>query len=104
MVCIKAVMHIMYDRVTRGARRRRDLSPELKRELVARSLLPGAFVSAVALEDGINANLMFTWRRTHRSATIQHQAAPAVLLPVTIEAAQDAETIAAAPMLPAARA
>ena len=62
MVCIKAVMHIMNDRVTRGARGRREHSPELKRELVERSLLPGASVSAIALEAGINANLLFTWR------------------------------------------
>jgi transposase len=60
MVCIKAVMHIMNDRVTRGAHGRREHSPELKRELVARSLLPGASVSAIALEAGINANLLFT--------------------------------------------
>ena len=93
-------MHIMIDRVTRGARRRRDHSPELKRELVARSLLPGASVSAIALEAGINANLLFTWRRAHRTATSQVRAtlpSSAVLLPVTIDVAQDAESITPAP-------
>ena len=107
MVCMKAVMHIMSDRVTRSARRRRDHSPELKRELVARSLLPGASVSAIALEAGINANLLFTWRRAYRTATGQVSATSptsAVLLPVTIETAQDAELIAHAPTAPAARA
>ena len=90
----------MIDRVTRGARRRRDHSPELKRELVARSLLPGASVSAIALEAGINANLLFTWRRAHRTATSQVRAtlpSSAVLLPVTIDVAQDAESITPAP-------
>ena len=96
-------MHIMIDRVTRGARRRRDHSPELKRELVARSLLPGASVSAIALEAGINANLLFTWRRAHRTATSQVRAtlpSSAVLLPVTIDVAQDAESITPAPPPP----
>ena len=107
MVCIKAVMHIMNDRVTRSARRRREHSPELKRELVARSLLPGASVSAIALEAGINANLLFTWRRAHRTATSQVPTispSSAVLLPVTMETAQDAELIAPAPTAPTARA
>ena len=100
-------MHIMIDRVTRGARRRRDHSPELKRELVARSLLPGASVSAIALEAGINANLLFTWRRAHRTATSQVRAtlpSSAVLLPVTIDVAQDAESITPAPPPPPVRA
>jgi transposase len=87
MVCIKVVMHIMNDRVTRGARGRREHSPELKRELVERSLLPGASVSAIALEAGINANLLFTWRRAHRSSAEQTPGpSTPVLLPVSIEA------------------
>ncbi|WP_097201249.1 transposase [Variovorax sp. YR752] len=61
----------MNDRVTRGARGRREHSPELKRELVARSLLPGASVSAIALDAGINANLLFTWRRAQRNSAGQ---------------------------------
>ena len=64
-----------------------------KRELVARSLVPGASVAAVALEAGINANLLFAWRRVHRR-TQERPPTPApthpapVLLPVTIEAAR----------------
>lgn len=96
-------MHIKNDQVTRGARRRRDHSPELKRELVARSLLPGASVSAIALEAGINANLLFTWRRAHLDA--KAHAAPnslstpsPVLLPVTIEVPQREAVAASAPV------
>jgi len=95
-------VHIKNDQVTRGARRRRDHSSELKRELVARSLLPGASVSAIALEAGINANLLFTWRRAHRDAAVL--AAPnslstpsPVLLPVTIEVPQREAAAASAP-------
>ncbi|MBV8501914.1 MAG: transposase [Paucibacter sp.] len=68
-------------------RRRRNHSPELKRDLVERSLAPGASVAAIALEAGINANLLFTWRRARLDAA---RATPpsgdAVLLPVQLQA------------------
>jgi transposase len=85
MVCIKPVMHIMNDRVTRTKRPRRVHDALFKRELVSRALQPGASVSAIALEAGINANLLFTWRRAHLDAIANP--APqtsAVLLPVTV--------------------
>jgi transposase len=85
-------MHIMTTEAPR--RRRRDHSPELKRELVARSLVPGASVAAIALEAGINANLLFTWRRAHLEA-MKGTATPAqaVLLPVEVQSTQ-APTVA----------
>ena len=77
-------MHIMTAEAPR--RRRRDHSPELKRELVARSLVPGASVAAIALEAGINANLLFTWRRAHLEAMKgTATSAQAVLLPVEVQ-------------------
>jgi transposase len=80
-------MHIMTTEAPR--RRRRDHSPELKRELVARSLVPGASVAAIALEAGINANLLFTWRRAHLEAMKgSASSAEAVLLPVEVQTAQ----------------
>jgi transposase len=80
-------MHIMTTEAPR--RRRRDHSPELKRELVARSLVPGASVAAIALEAGINANLLFTWRRAHMQA-LKGATSPAeaVLLPVEVQSTQ----------------
>lgn len=80
-------MHTMTTEAPR--RRRRDHSPELKRELVARSLVAGASVAAIALEAGINANLLFTWRRAHLEAMeASAPAAEAVLLPVEVRAHQ----------------
>ena len=87
-VCIKPLMHIMNNPVIRARRQRREHSPEFKRELVARSLLPNASVSSIALEAGINANLLFTWRRAHRDAmeaSASPIASPAVLVPVKLE-------------------
>lgn len=99
-------MHTKNDRITPGVRRRRDHSPELKRDLVARSLIPGASVSAIALEVGINANLLFTWRRAHVEALrlVGQQAtpAPAVLLPVTIEVPKHEAISAPSPSTPRA--
>ena len=50
---------------------RRKHNEAFKRGLVERSLQPGASVSAIAQENGINANLLFNWRRLHlrRAAT-----------------------------------
>ena len=97
-------MHTKNDQVTAGARRRRDHSPDLKRELVARSLTPGASVSAIALEAGVNANLLFTWRRTHldaiRQAAQEPPTATAVLLPVTLEAPKEEANAVPPPATP----
>ena len=90
MVCIKPVMHIMDKPVVRAPRRRREHSAEFKRDLVARSLEPGVSVAAIAMDSGINANLLFGWRRRHLESPAQADPAPvrspaAVLLPVSIE-------------------
>jgi len=90
MVCIKPVMHIMDKPVVRSPRRRREHSAEFKRELVARSLEPDVSVAAIAMESGINANLLFGWRRQHLDALRQPgptspRSPTAVLLPVSIE-------------------
>ena len=92
MVCIKPVMHIMdKEVVTPPRRRRREHSAQFKRELVVRSLEPGVSVAAIAMDNGINANLLFGWRRKHLNGTKQVgidalRRPAAVLLPVSIEA------------------
>lgn len=76
-------MHIMSREDTLSHRQRRQHSAAFKSELVARALQPGASVSAIALENGLNTNLLFAWRRQHLRAIARQQAAP-VLLPVQI--------------------
>lgn len=69
---------------------RRQYTEAFRRELVERCLQPGASVSGIALENGINTNVVFRWRREHLravSGVAQHGAAQAVLLPVKVAAA-----------------
>jgi transposase len=78
----------MDKRVITSKDRRRKHSEALKQELVERSLRAGASVAAIAQEHGINANLLFNWRRLHlrgHDASAVATAAP-TLLPVTVQA------------------
>ena len=96
----------MDKRVTKGHDTRRRHSDALKRALVERSLVPGASVAAIAQEAGVNANLLFNWRRLHLQAqapAIGIAAGP-VLLPVTVVAAPDlAEPMSTPPPAPPPR-
>jgi transposase len=64
-----------------GARQRRFWSAEEKRRMVAESFAPRASVSKVAQRYGVNANLLFTWRR-HQGKSDRLE--PIKLLPVTV--------------------
>ena len=73
---------------------RRQHEKSFKAELVAQCLLPDASVAAVALAGGINANLLFKWRRDHlRSQRLSSAASSssAVLVPVHMAAVMDGE-------------
>ena len=82
-----------------GKRTRRQHDRTFKEELVRQSLEPGASVSAISLRNGINANMLFKWRREHLRAAGQ-RATAAVLLPVEIESQPDVVTMPA-PIVPA---
>ena len=69
---------------------RRQYTEAFKRELVERCLQPGASVSGLALDNGINANVLFRWRREHLAA--MSGAAQAILLPVKLAAATAPES------------
>ena len=80
----------MDKRVITSKDRRRKHGEALKQELVERSLRAGASVAAIAQEHGINANLLFNWRRLYLRG--RDSSAPATptptptLLPVTVQA------------------
>jgi transposase len=67
-----------------GRRRHRSWPEELKREIVAASLEPGASVAVVARRYGVNANQLFSWRKLYRDGLLG-PSGPA-LLPVTVAA------------------
>jgi len=107
MVCTRLLVHTMSEQDTQAKRRRREHSLTLKRELIERSLQPGASVSGIALDSGINANLLFKWRREHlrsngRAIVSATPTAKPVLLPVTIESPMPQITAAPTPPPPPA--
>lgn len=64
---------------------RRHHDRAFKAKLVELSMQPGASASTIAREHGINANLLFTWRREHRDAAAESSVSQAaVLLPVRL--------------------
>ena len=85
------MVHTMKSEQDASRRLRRQHERAFKEELVRQSLQPGASVSAIALDNGINANMLFKWRREHLRAASPRTAA-AVLLPV--EVAPAAEPVA----------
>jgi|SRR5579871_494004 len=56
--------------------RRKDYSLERKLEIVRETMVPGASVASVARKHGINANLVFTWRRIFLRGELGHKFIP----------------------------
>jgi transposase len=86
----------------RGARRRRFWSGDEKRRMVAESMRPGASVAMVAQRYGVNANLLFTWRR-QEAAAANGGAEPMKLVPVTVAEAETASAASVAAPEPIGR-
>jgi len=78
--------------------RRRFWSSDEKRRMVAESLGPGASVSKVAQRHGVNANLLFSWRRRETRSATSGGLEALKLLPVIVAD----EGMAAAPIAPSA--
>lgn len=69
---------------------RRTFDRASKAELVAACLEPGASVSRLALEHGVNANLLWKWIRQHRQARLPPSpASMPAFIPVQIEGATE---------------
>ena len=85
-----------------GERRRRFWSSDEKRRMVAESLKPGASVAMVAQRYGVNANLLFTWRR-QEAAAANGGAEPVKLVPVTVAEAETASVASVAAPEPIGR-
>jgi len=61
--------------------KRQHRSPELKRQIVEATLVPGASVARVARAHGVNANQVFAWRRQYRQGLLkaERRALPGLL-------------------------
>ena len=70
-------------------RQRRRHDAELKRRVLDECDAPGASVARVALNHGLNANLVHKWRRLarHPAATVAPSATPAQFIPVALPTA-----------------
>ncbi len=74
----------MKDQTRGSSRSRRQHERQFKDELIAQSLVRGASVAGIAMKGGINANLLFKWRREHVRATAACAPTAATLLPVCV--------------------
>nr|EFG5526977.1 transposase [Escherichia coli] len=85
----------MQKNVTPGRRKGcPNYPPEFKQQLVAASCEPGISISKLALENGINANLLFKWRQQWREGKLLLPSSESPqLLPVTLDAAADGALI-----------
>ena len=87
----------MKDQVRGTTRSRRQHEREFKDDLIAQSLVAGASVSSIAMKGGINANLLFKWRREHVRAKIESVPAAGTLLPVCVIRDVDSSPISQPP-------
>jgi transposase len=72
---------------------RRSFKPEQRLAMVLECERPGVSVAQVAQRNGINANLLFTWRKLHAHGRLVPAGERTALLPVAvIEPAPEAKT------------
>jgi transposase len=82
------LMHTMAsDARTTQAPKRRFYSPELKLQVVGACAQPGASIAGVAMQHGINANIVHRWLREHSQGTLTNR--PQTFVPVTLNAATE---------------
>ena len=73
---------------------------ELRERLAAAACEPGVSVAKLARENGINANMLFTWRRRYLA---DQQARSAGLIPVVLLSDTPTEVVASSPVEPQAQ-
>ena len=83
-------MHTIPNEVGAGRRRRRAHSAEFKAQVVAACCLPGVSIAAVAMANGVNANLARRWvvdaerRSSAASARTASGAVPTTFVPLQL--------------------
>ena len=85
---MERVDHVLRVRlVGRDGRRRFD--PASKDRLVAACLGPGVSISRVALEHGINANLLRKWIKDRKASQSVRPSSPSAFIPVHVDGSAD---------------
>jgi transposase len=90
------------DTLGRKTAPRRLRTAEEKLRIVRETLVAGASVAEVARRHGVNANLLFSWRRQHEQGVLADRTRPpraANMLPVRIAAPSAVPSTAAAPAI-----
>ena len=86
------IMHTMASETrTTPSGSRRFYSPELKLQVVGACAQPGASIAGVAMQHGINANIVHRWLREHSQGTLVN--VPQTFVPVTLSAATEPATV-----------
>jgi transposase len=89
------IMHTMASQTrTTQVPKRRFYSLELKLQVVQTCAQPGASIAAVALQNGINTNIVHRWIRENSQGTLVMQ--PQAFVPVTLST--EPEPVAAQPV------
>ena len=79
------IMHtIASETRTTQAPKRRFYRPELKLQVVSACAQPGVSIAGVALQHGINANIVHRWLREHSQGTLTNR--PPTFVPITLSA------------------
>ena len=82
------IMHTMAsDARATQAPKRRFYSPELKLLVVVACAQPGASIAGVAMQHGINANIVHRWLRERSQGTLINR--PQTFVPVNLSAATE---------------
>ena len=74
-------------------RTRRSYTPQFKSELVAACLQPGVSIAALALQHGMNANVLHRWRKEYRRGVLllgdgTASSAPSAFIPMDLAASR----------------
>lgn len=81
------IMHTMASEARTRTPKRRFYSAELKLQVVVACARPGASIAGVALQHGINTNIVHRWLREHSQGTLVPQ--PQAFVPVTLESTSE---------------
>ena len=90
-----AVMDAVSSHTALPTAKRQYRSPELKRQIVEETLVPGASVARVARAHGVNANQVFAWRRQYQRGLLKsrNRAMPGLLAVRVAEAGAQASDV-----------